>query len=138
MLHLQDNPVTGEAMKYVAEFPQLNDLWLNHTKVTAKDLVPLGSLKHLNTLMVTGLGIDDKTIAYVTKLTAIKKLNLGENIVTDLGLPHLAQMPQLKQLELTGCRGVSHTGVSDLLSRTKQKIEVKFATSKGIDLTFSN
>jgi internalin A len=91
---------------------RLQQLVLQHTRVTETGLAHLEGLTSLRKLYISG-DITDRGLASVAGLTHLDKLNLAFTQITDVGLRHLSALPNLKILALEHTR-VTDAGIPEL------------------------
>jgi internalin A len=124
-VNLSESDVRDEELQALPSLPDLEELYLCHTKITEKGLSHLsgakklrlinlastktskrglGCLKNLPGLEELGLtdtGINDEGLLYVAELSQLRILGLTSNEITDLGLMRLSKLPKLEKLILT-------------------------------------
>lgn len=58
--------------------------------------------------------VDDESVALLRHLPHVQRLNLRSSELTDNGLPHLAGLTELIELDLSNCRGIADAGLRHL------------------------
>jgi uncharacterized protein YjbI with pentapeptide repeats len=92
---------------------QIEELYLDNSRVTGAGLSHLRGYKHLKFLDLAGTQVTDADLAHVAGLRELNYLRLTGTQVTDAGLVHLAGMRELRTLILDGT-DVSDNGVAHL------------------------
>ncbi len=107
-LRVQSNSVPPDALKYLLDLKELVSLSFHHCDLSAGHLKHLrqdsGILPNLRFLTLQDCGIDDQTLAHLSRLNSLPSLDLYDNPITDAGLEHLAGLKGLKSISLNGCR----------------------------------
>lgn len=121
-LNLWGNPVTDAGLKQVARLPQLEALCLSQTRVTSNGLQGLARLPRLRLLELERSCLTDDTLQALQDCGRLQvlavavsesggrpsgpdeivRLNLAHTPVTERGLATLAELPQLRMLDLRG------------------------------------
>lgn len=70
-----------------------------------------GEIVELN---LQGSGLEDGELAEFGRFTALTRLRLSNNAITDAGLVQVAKLPKLASLNLYGNRGVTDAGLASL------------------------
>ena len=111
---LRDNGNVS-SLKSVDGLTRLLELHLKNTRVTDAVLQQLGDLPKLDTLGLAGSLVTDDCLKWAAnRYKTLNVLDLrGVGSVTDLGLKHLSQLPNLGHVMLTGT-SVTAVGVADL------------------------
>jgi hypothetical protein len=81
-LSLDRMPLTDEDLAPLSEFPNLNRLRLNGTKLTAATVENLSKLRHLESLNLYDTEVDDTVFAHLKRFPALKRLYLWQTKVT--------------------------------------------------------
>src|SRR5215217_5047088 len=104
--------IGDEGVKRLTPLTQLKDLRLNNT--TIKDPKCFEGLVNLESLDLGDAYVLDHSLAPVTKMTRLRRLNLLGTLVTDEGLKHLSSLIELEDLDLYGVKltdsGIEHLG----------------------------
>ena len=104
---------TDGDLTILRDLSQLQELMLQHTKVTGVGLMHLQGLSHLKGLDCFGSPITDTGLANLRGRKRLQVLGLQDTRVTDTGLKYLGGMTQLQQLVLTGT-AVTDAGLDHL------------------------
>jgi hypothetical protein len=84
-------------------------------RVNSYTIASLRTLKHLESVRVSGLLFDDDDLdTLVTVAPGIKKLGLAKTNVTRAGLNSLGRLPNLSELEIWGCVFLEARDLADL------------------------
>ena len=98
---------------------QIEELYLDNSRVTNSGLARLRGLKHLKFLDLNGTQVTDDGLAHLAGLRELNYLRLSGTQVTDDGLAHLAGLRELRSLLLDGTRvtdaGLAHLAGQDQL-----------------------
>jgi Leucine-rich repeat (LRR) protein len=108
-LYLASTKVSGDAMQFLEQFPQLEVLNLSGTQLTDADLAPgrwpeLAHLKNLflNDLPITDAGLASLQTTVQEKLPGLESLGLANTEITSVSFDMLRGLPQLKTIRLSG------------------------------------
>ena len=74
------------------------------TQVSDQRMVPVGNLKHLDTLSLTNSSITGVGLAHLEGLTDLRTLFIFSSQVSDDGLGHLRKLPRLGILSFSGTK----------------------------------
>lgn len=99
-VQLIDTPATNEDLRYLADVPTVERVWLSRTKVTDQGIRHLLACPRLTFLTLDSTEVTDEGVAQLTELTGLESLSLSGTKITDAGLPHLAKLTRLKELWL--------------------------------------
>lgn len=121
-----------------ADLP-LTQINLENSQVTDADLNLLATLNgvdHLYSLILRMTRVTDAGLKDVTKLSTLRRLDLGDTKVTDAGIGALAELQELKSLDLGG---TPVTGVGlEPLSKLKQLAFLNLRGSRISDAGLKN
>lgn len=112
-LYVRGTGVTDEGLVHVQGLKQLEELGLEWTGVRGPGLVHLTGLPRLWHLILGPANVTDEALVYVKQLTQVRRLDLHAPRVTDAGLAHLKEMRQLEVLNVT-TSGVTRAGLDEL------------------------
>lgn len=101
-VRLPNSPTTDNDLRYLADVPTVECLWLADTKVTEEGLPHLRACPTLRFLGLDGVPITDRGLIEISKFTELERLFLNRTKVTDKGLVHLKKLTKLKFLCLMG------------------------------------
>lgn len=112
----RDN-ITDAGLKVVCDHcPQLVNLRIGNTRITAKGLEYLFALKNLQGLNLHNNGLNDDAMIPIARLIRLQKIDLENNAaITDKGLARLSKRNSLKNINLTGT-AVTDAGMVALLN----------------------
>ena len=96
--------LTGESLKVIAGFPDLEWIILRHAGISDASLKNLGDLAKLDTLLISSTPITDAGLVHLQDLPKLRRVDLSYTKVTDAGLETLAGMPNLEFVELFGLK----------------------------------
>ena len=88
------NNISGLDLTILSQLPSLQELDLSGCTVSSNALAAIGSLTHLERLILDGCALTD--ISAFSQLTKLKELNLSNNSLNDVGV--ISLMPQLETL----------------------------------------
>lgn len=100
-LVLMDTAITDAGCQDIARCEWLTNLRLGLTDVTDDGIRDLADCQHLRSLDLFRTKISDTSLVWLSDLK-LEHLGLGRTAVTDVGLPELAEYPDLKYLDLRG------------------------------------
>lgn len=104
---LLDVELSAEDLSRVAEFHELEVLYLSSCDVSDSDVERLGSFSDIRILGLDSNPIGDAALAFLVELRSVQVLDIRNTNVTDHGCAQLGQMLQLRELRL------SNTSVTD-------------------------
>ena len=125
--HLQSLTVEGPSvsdviMPQIGKLTELSSLAMRNTLITNESLAELKPLKTLRIidLRVSPLLNDSalNTLAEMQPLRAVRLLGVN---ISDRGVIQLLKLPQLSELDVRNCRGVTKTGIEALVGKTSLK-----------------
>ena len=118
-LSLAQTHITDDALRVIAELPELRELDLFYcehiTDAGASLLRRAGGLERLN---VRGTKISDSGVKFLTELTNLRSLDVGITEISDVSVELLEALPALESLAIGGNR-VGEVGISSLRSLTQ-------------------
>lgn len=88
MLMLHGTKVTDDGLIHLGDFPKIDTLGLNHTKVD-EGLRHLANLKTLRDIRLVGSTISDKGLKHLNAMTNLKTVVLNDTEINGSGLRHL-------------------------------------------------
>lgn len=156
-LELGDNDITDAGLAHISHLTGLEELDLLRAKITNEGLVHLKPLRSLKLLDLAQTPIDDdgvfhlkdmksledldintrgkpltdKSLAYVSELSNLKRLTAGGSSngpYSDEGLKHLSKLQSLEQLNICGA-GITDQGMSHIAKLTNLKFLLLMAES---------
>jgi hypothetical protein len=92
--------VGNAGLAHLAQFPELERLYLVGTLIRGGGPEELGQLRNLRALNVSRTPFTDAGLARLRSMPHLESLGLGATLATDLGLVHLKRLDALKELEL--------------------------------------
>lgn len=118
--------------EHVARLPQLRELDIHWTRVSAKGLHHLAKgCTQLRRLRFTTASVMDETwIAAFVKMRYMERLTLSHAWMTDAVLLHLARVRSLAQLHLIKTQGFTVKGLA-VLRRLKRHVDIVHAQFEG-------
>ena len=130
-VELRAKPVTDEDLKELKNFPYLENIELNHTRITGLGLVHLSELRNLKYLTFWKTQVDDEGLKHLALLENISRLGLDETRITDAGLVYLKGLTNLE----VGL-GLNHTAITDVgLEHLKDLKKLKQLSLRGTNVT---
>jgi Leucine-rich repeat (LRR) protein len=110
---LRGTQADDDAIGQIAGLGQIEELYLNNSRVTDAGLAQLRGLKHLKFLDLVGTQVTDAGVAHLSRLRELTYLRLSGTPVTDAGLAHLSGLRELRTLILDGTQ-VTDVGLAQL------------------------
>jgi Leucine-rich repeat (LRR) protein len=101
-LKLARNPIEGQSLAALKNFPAVKVLDLANTQVTAASLENLKHLTKLRELSLSGVPLGDESLARLGALPALEMLELPGTKINGSGLPYLKSLKNLEQINLRG------------------------------------
>jgi len=108
--------VVGEDLAELARYPTLEELSLCRIRLGRTGAAHVGRLSKVHTLRMYLLqgGLTDDDLAEISRMTSLEVLQIfgmtDMNTVTDEGARHLARLPRIRNLYLTGCEHITDEG----------------------------
>jgi hypothetical protein len=107
---------------FIGKHPDVVVLQMANEDVTDETLKHLEGLKDLRELDLNNTQITDEGLAVLAKLPKLRSLRLANTKITADGFQkHLAQLPELVELDLTGCKSISSKAKRDWKTAKKDK-----------------
>ena len=106
-----------EGFEQIAGLKNLKNIRVRRTKVEGHTLAPFHNLESLD---LTFTPFDDKGLANLKGMSRLKRLWVGDTLVTDEGLASLSGLSELEELDLRGTR-ISDRGLAHLSGLTRLK-----------------
>jgi hypothetical protein len=117
-LALYGSHFTDAGMVYVKDIASLRILSFheNLCRITDAGLVHISQMPRLESLCLHGMqNITDNGLAHLTKMRSLKKLDIGSSQVTDRGLAILSQIKTLERLDLPqDQKGITDKGLTNI------------------------
>lgn len=96
---LDSNPkIHDEDLARLADLPDLENLTMSTLPITDRGMDLLGSLPKLRQLLLSGIGLTEKSLVPISRWTSIEDLSLSQTEFTDSGVEPLAKLTQLRSL----------------------------------------
>ena len=109
--HFLDNiRFSDTGLEEIGDLWNLKELTLRQTAVRGHSLA---SFRRLEALDVTLSRFDDEGMRNLAGATELRRLRLGDTLVTDAGLAHLGKLRKLEELDLHGTQ-ISEAGIARL------------------------
>jgi serine/threonine protein kinase len=104
-LHLNDDKVSAKGLHYLVALPVLKDLTLNRVECDwPAALAELAQFPALQTLSLQFTRISNDDLAAMKNLKKLVSLNLDFTEISEQGIANLANHPTLQVLSLQGCK----------------------------------
>ncbi|HEX40797.1 MAG TPA: hypothetical protein ENN81_01895 [Phycisphaerales bacterium] len=109
--------VVGEDLAELARYPALEELSLCRIRLGQTGAAHVGKLSKVHTLRMYLLqsSLTDDDLAQISRMTSLETLQTsgrkGENAITNPGVIHLAGLPRIKNLYISGCEHVTDEGL---------------------------
>ncbi|HEY9775478.1 MAG TPA: protein kinase [Planktothrix sp.] len=114
-LNLRDcKSITNNCFGDIAQMRRVWNIDLTGSQYVHEHLQPLCSSTSLRSLQLRQTGLDDDDLAILGSNEALLDLNISGNSFTDVGLAHLAKLPRLRNLDISGCKNVHRRAVANL------------------------
>jgi hypothetical protein len=120
-LDLTSNPIDDDGLAAMPAFSSLKELSLRGTRVSNAGLSRLADFSRLRSLDLTGTRVTDEGLLDLAKCRGLQTLALPSG-VGGSGLQHLANLPRLSTLRLSG--GIDPDAVDDLRAAMPE-LEIK-------------
>lgn len=137
-LNLMNTPIFDEQLIALSESKKLYTLNIGNSPVTIKGIKSLKSPPLAVLYMVNYRNLNDEIIKKISELKFLHSLYLSHTNINDEQLMTLAQLPNLQNLGLDGCPGLSPRGAIDFealfLSLHKRKCNIHTANVVARDL----
>jgi len=91
---------TDDDLRYLADLPTVERIWLTQTKVTDRGMRRLLACPNLKILGLNHTAITDHGIAQIVASQELKYLSLDGTKISDASLGHLAKLTKLEYLSL--------------------------------------
>lgn len=95
-------------------FAALTSLTADNSGFGFYGLAEIGTLPHLEFLSAVRSSVSDEALLGAEKSRSLKRLYLGNNLITDAGLKSLKKLTQLEELRLEGNLTITDAGLKDL------------------------
>ncbi|MDB5348344.1 MAG: hypothetical protein JWP89_6721 [Schlesneria sp.] len=119
-VRLSGREINADLITLLRSLPNLERLYLDHTRVTDAELGQLSGLIHLEWLALNDTPISDSGLTHLVGLTQLQLLTLDNTSITDAGLGHFRGLKNLERLGLAQTR-VSNNGMHRLQQLTRLK-----------------
>jgi hypothetical protein len=96
-----------EALKLITKLRHLNSVNLSSVEINDDQLAYLNKMNHLSNVLISGTPITDAGLVHLVDLPAIQNLHASHTKITDKGMEQIAKLPTLTILN------VSNTGITD-------------------------
>jgi Leucine-rich repeat (LRR) protein len=115
ILHLDGNAnLTGIPFRGLTEkFSKLQVLTASNTQM-GYGLQQIGELNDLEVLNIGHAEVSDEVLQQLAQCRKLVELDLSNNLITLLGVPFLARLNDLQQLNLRGCSGINDEALNSL------------------------
>jgi Leucine-rich repeat (LRR) protein len=121
-----NNSQLGDAglTEIAAKMPRIQTLSIHGTQITDKGLTALPQAKTLEELELSFSNITDNSAKIVSGCTNLRVLRLFNTRVTDVGLEFIGTLPQLRELDLHGNKGITIAALAQFI-KTHPNCSVK-------------
>jgi Leucine-rich repeat (LRR) protein len=106
--------ITDDGLKHLRPLTKLNSLYLCWARVTGPGLVHLKGLPDLTNLNLNGAGITDDGLRYLADLTNLTGIDLASTAVSNDGLARLAPLKKLRSLYVGHTERITDAGLEHL------------------------
>jgi internalin A len=135
-LFIQENRLTDKGLTYLAVLSSLEVLEISSGRITNAGLANLAKLPSLRYLILEGTNFTDDAMAYLKDFSSLRILDAGAlNSLTDADMVHIANIPNLEEINLCWSGDISDNGMAALArlaSLKKLYIPHSKVTDKGL------
>lgn len=126
-LSINGCPITDRGLRHLGNMAALETLYLGQTKISDAGLGPLQQLKRLTRISLIDNNITDAGLAPLQRLKRLALICIVDsNDVTDAGMVHIADLPDLAQVFVQGVGDAGIVHLSKLASlKTLQIVDAK-------------
>lgn len=140
-LGLARTQITGEGLRKLPQLPHLKSLRMSMIKDAHIALPALRHSKSLKTLKMADDDLRDSDLKNISGIKSLEILALRDNPkITDAGLNHLTELPNLRELSLDGCKITPHAikTLSSMNIRESLSLDVSQWAKPDVDLLLSS
>jgi hypothetical protein len=131
-LNVNETSISDSSIGHLSSLPHLEELTLGkYSNLTDHCLVEIAKLPHLTHLNMRGIDPKGK-LSLLRKLPNLQWLGLASTTLTDEDLADIAQLPQLKEVDLTKA-SFSDKGYSKLVENTPHLVKLRNAPDEDLD-----
>ena len=130
-IDLDNSTIDDAGLSSLTQIRTLKRINLAGTRVTPAGLIPLGNLGELIDLDLSGTSTDNQITAVLANLPLVR-LDCSKTAISDVGLPQLAKISTLEDLDLSFCRGVTGIGFRVFKGAKLKKLDIG-VTQFGVD-----
>lgn len=124
--------ITEQGIATFGTLPNLANIEMCHCLILNNWAKALAKIKTLRSLTL-GEHVHNYALQHLRNANMLEVLSMERSGITDEGLRHIRFFPQLKELHLSGCTGVSNIGLAHLMGcRTLEKLDVTDTSVRGI------
>jgi hypothetical protein len=103
-LYCGENPLTGDAVRYIKDIQNLKVLDMTATDVSGPQQEYFKRMEGLQILYVAGTGFDDDGMTFIKNLPNLVEVDLSNTQVTKKCIPDILKMQSLRRIFLTGSK----------------------------------
>jgi hypothetical protein len=129
-LAFEERAFADGEIPYYIQSPRLETISLQRCKISEPAFRSIVErVPTLKRLILSNTSVGDAGVTRIKRLTGLTDVSLIEAGITDTGAANLAELKNLKRLELTGNRGITDAGLEPLRSLTKLRMLLLEKTS---------
>lgn len=133
VLDLSFDTITGDGLKQIGKLPAVERLSLGKTDAGYRHLKGLKTLKSIKFWW----RVPDNALEELKAVKSLEVVELDGRWITNAGLSSLAELPNLRTLNLTGARRVTGAGFAHLSRMTKLR-ELRMGSTRVRDADLQN
>ncbi len=131
-LFLNSSRITDEGIAKLRTLVSLRSVHISYDcNVSEACVGSLAALPNLEDVGLSGQRFASKSIASLVRATGLKRIMLDDVRIKDDDLTHLAELPQLENLRISNCDGITNKSLKHLSEFT----QLKYLSLYGMDLS---
>jgi hypothetical protein len=138
-INLDERGLTDEDLRLVGALTRVRALDISmNRRLTAKGLEYLSPLSALESLNIRDSRLGDDGIEVITQNhPGLKCIDVSQTLIGDAGLERIGQLKSLQKLDISGCVGVTDSGLSHLYRSGLRELRVEQIPSSARDMRIS-
>lgn len=113
-LDMSGSQMSDRGTTYLKAFPNLEELKIDATGVTAAGLPEIGKLQNLKHLSMAGARVNESGMDGIKELSNLEYLNISHTAASDLSFQYLLDMKKLETLIITDMQHLQGQGLAEL------------------------
>lgn len=126
--------IDDAGLKHLLELPKLETLAFNDALTSVAAWTELARNVKLDELILTTGATKDEALKVICTIKTLKRLNLAESQITNVGLTYIPRLKSLESLNLSGCHNLTDKGIQNLKQRMPA-VEIKASSGPEWRLT---